>query len=143
VLDFMVMATLPATMKDLTERFGDAATAGAHKAATPAEAEESLSLYAGDVDIVLLAPVDLKIAAKVHSLLHGLPDVSIIRTRGTADRGSVIRIVVGKPVRLAEVLLSRVPDLRIHPEEPPKGVPTGKGGDGGRSVRRLAIQARK
>jgi len=106
--------------------------------------QDSQDLYTGEVELAIDVPVDLKMVSKLYNSLQTIPEVRILRTRGSANRGSTITVALGKPIPLISVISSKLPGVAITPEPPEKdsfvkGKPSSLLGKGKKGVRRIKL----
>ena len=66
----------------------------------------------GEVDISLQAPVELSVMSRIYAELQGNPEMKVLRTVGSYDKGTTITILLEKPIRLVE-MLTRIPGVGI------------------------------
>lgn len=66
--------------------------------------EDSQTLYTGEVDIDIATPIDLKMVSKLYSHLQTIPEIKILHTRGSWDRGTTITVVLEKPIPLISTI---------------------------------------
>jgi F0F1-type ATP synthase membrane subunit b/b' len=98
----------------------------------------SHSLYTGEVELAIAKPVDLKMMSKLYTYLQATPEIKLVRTNGSWERGTTITITLDKPIPLISVLSTRIPEAKVTPERPEMdGFVRGK-----RGVRRIKL-ARK
>ncbi len=84
--------------------------------------------YAGEVELVIASPVELKLVSKLYNYLQTVPELKILYTRGSWDRGTTITVVLEKPLSLLGIL-SEMPDVKVTTELLEKDNPaTGKSG---------------
>ena len=76
---------------------------------------DSQALYAGQVELVIPAPVELKLVSKFYTYLHTISELRILYTRGSWDRDTTITVVLDKPLPLIGLIL-KTPDVKITPE---------------------------
>ncbi|MBI4185985.1 MAG: hypothetical protein HY530_00565 [Chloroflexi bacterium] len=95
----------------------------AEQPADAAKAEESdlyqqddSTLYTGEVELDVAVPVDLKMISGLYNSLQTIPELRILYTSGSATRGTIITVVLEKPILLARVLSAKLPGVRIIPE---------------------------
>jgi hypothetical protein len=81
-------------------------------------AEGEQGIYTGKVDLVISAPVNLKLVSSLYNVLQTIPETKVIFTRGNLSRGSVITVALDKPMPLIETLSAKLPGLNITPEAP-------------------------
>ena len=106
--------------------------------------QDSQGLYTGEVELAIDVPVDLKMISKLYNSLQTIPEVRILRTRGSANRGSTITVALGKPIPLISVISSKLPGVAVTPEPPEKdsfvkGKPSPLLGKGKKGVRRIKL----
>jgi len=77
--------------------------------------EDSQTLYTGEVELAIAMPVELKMVSKLYNYLQTIPDIKILRTTGSWDRGTTITVVADKPVPLIS-RISAIPDVEVTPE---------------------------
>jgi F0F1-type ATP synthase membrane subunit b/b' len=80
--------------------------------------EESESLYAGEVELNVKVPIEPILVAKLYSYLQTTPELKFVRTAGSWNKGSIITIVLDKPVPLLAGLVAKLPEANILPERP-------------------------
>jgi hypothetical protein len=80
--------------------------------------EEGRSLYTGEVDLSIEVPVEPTMVAKLYSYLQTTPEIKFVRTTGSWNKGSIITIVLDKPIALISELASRLPEADVLPELP-------------------------
>jgi hypothetical protein len=78
---------------------------------------DSQTLYAGEIELAIAIPVELKMVSKLYNYLQTIPDIKILRTTGSWDRGTTITVVADKPTPLIS-LISEIPDVEVIPELP-------------------------
>ncbi len=76
---------------------------------------DSKTLYTGEVELVIASPVELKIVTKLYNYLQTVPELKILYTRGSWDRGTTMTVVLEKPLPLIGILLE-TPDVKVTPE---------------------------
>jgi len=81
--------------------------------------QDSKTLYTGEVELAISVPVDLKMVSKLYSYLQTIPDIKILHTSGTWDRGTTITVVLDKPMPLISVI-SKIGGVEAIPELPEK-----------------------
>lgn len=95
--------------------------------------------YTGEVELVIVKPVNPKVVSKLYNYLQVTPEIKFVHTSGSWDRGTSITITLDKPIPLINTLSSKIPEARVTPERPhEKSVVGEKGG-----VRRIKIALRK
>ena len=80
--------------------------------------EEGRSLYTGEVDLSIEVPVEPTMVAKLYSYLQTTPEIKFVRTTGSWNKGSIITVVLDKPIALISELASRLPEADVLPELP-------------------------
>lgn len=73
----------------------------------------------GEVDISLVAPVELPVMSKIYAELQGNPGVKVLRTVGSYDKGTTITILLEKPTRLVD-MLTGIQGVEVSSETPVK-----------------------
>jgi len=76
---------------------------------------DSQTLYIGEVELAIAIPVELRMVSKLYNYLQTIPDIKILRTTGSWDRGTTITVVADKPVPLINII-SRIPDVEVISE---------------------------
>jgi hypothetical protein len=79
---------------------------------------ESETLYTGEVELNIEAPIEPTMAAKIYNYLQTTPEIKFIRTVGSWNKGSTITIVLDKPIPLLAALTAKLPAANISPERP-------------------------
>lgn len=77
-------------------------------------------IYSGEVDLVLASPVNAARVTALYNHLNSIPDLKIVRTAGSWDRGTVVTVTLDKPLALID-LLSNIPALEVTPVAPGAG----------------------
>ena len=97
--------------------------------------EDSHSLYTGEVELAVAKPVDLKMVSKLYNYLQVTPEIKLVHTSGSWDRGTTITVALDKPIPLISVLSSKIPEAKVTSERPEvDGFVRGK-----RGVRRISL----
>ncbi len=78
---------------------------------------DSQTLYAGEVELAIAIPVELKMVSKLYNYLQTIPDIKILRTTGSWDRGTTITVVADKPIPLISTI-SKMPGVEVIAELP-------------------------
>jgi len=104
---------------------------------------DSQPLYVGEVELAIAVPVELKMVSKFYNYLQTIPDIKILRTTGSWDKGTTITVVADKPTPLISKI-SEVPDVEVIAELPQKDSPEkGKSSSrlrgGGKGVKRIKL----
>jgi len=76
---------------------------------------DSQALYTGEVELAIAMPVELKMVSKLYNYLQTIPEIKILRTTGSWDRGTAIAVVLDKPIPLISII-SKIPDVEVIPE---------------------------
>lgn len=112
------------------------------EAAPTLPTEKSQALYAGEVELEVSPPVDIAKMSELTSRLEAIPEIKILRTVGSWDRGTTIAIMVDKAIPLIS-LLSVIPNIEAMPGLPEKRGfmrgPVGLPGPGGKGVERIKL----
>lgn len=75
------------------------------------------TLYAGEIELAIDAPANLKLLSKLYSSLQTVPELRIVRTAGSPNRGLSITITLERPVPLIKVISAKIPGMETV-EEP-------------------------
>ena len=78
---------------------------------------DSQTLYTGEVELAIAIPVELKTVSKLYNYLQTIPDIKILRTTGSWDRGTTITVVADKPIPLISTI-SEIPGVEVIAEVP-------------------------
>jgi len=93
------------------------------KLAAPEPKVELPAAYMGDlegeVEINLVPPVELSIMSRILGSLQEIPEVKILRTLGSYDKGTTITILLESPAPLVSILTG-IPGVEIAPLTPEK-----------------------
>ncbi len=81
---------------------------------------DSQAPYAGEVEVEIATPIDPKMVYKLYDHLQTIPELKILHTRGSWDRGTVIAVVLEKPMPLVS-LLSEMAGVEVTQALPQKG----------------------
>jgi len=76
---------------------------------------DSQTLYTGEVELAIAMPVELKMVSKLYNYLQTIPDIKILRTTGSWDRGTAITVVADKPIPLISTI-SKIPGVEVIAE---------------------------
>jgi len=82
--------------------------------------QEGHSLYTGEVELNVGVPVDPNLVSKLYNYLQTTPEIKFVRTSGSWNRGTMITVVLDKPIPLINVLTSKIPEAEVTPEQPGK-----------------------
>ena len=101
------------------------------------------TLYAGEVELAIAIPVELKMVSKLYNYLQTIPDIKILRTTGSWDRGTTVTVVVDKPIPLISKI-SEAPGVEVIAELPQedssvKGTSRSRQRAGGKGVKRIKL----
>ncbi len=110
-----------------------------HKVAHAAEGEME-----GEVDMELMAPIDLAVMSKIYAQLQTVPEIKILRTVGSYEKGSTMTLLLEKPIALVE-MLSSIPRVKVQSESPHKWRflrKSRRGGDGDSGKAKLSVKTR-
>ncbi len=73
------------------------------------------TLYGGEVELAIAIPVELKVVSKLYDYLQTIPELRILRTTGSWDKGTIITVVLDKPIPLISKI-SKIPGVEVTPE---------------------------
>ncbi|MFC1897233.1 hypothetical protein ACFLX8_01485 [Chloroflexota bacterium] len=104
---------------------------------------DSQTLYTGEVELVIAMPVELKMVSKLYNYLQTIPDIKILRTTGSWDRGTTITVVADKPIPLISKL-TEIPDVEVTPgllqgDSSAKGTSSSLRRVGGKGAQRIQL----
>ena len=92
----------------------------AEKVEEPAPVKlDSQALYTGEVELYIPVPVELRMVSKLYNYLQTIPELKILHTRGSWDRGTTITVVLDKAMPLISLIL-KIPDVEVTAELPHK-----------------------
>ena len=80
---------------------------------------DSQAIYNGEVELFIPVPVELKMVSKLYNYLQTIPELKVLHTRGSWDRGTAITVVLDKPMPLISIIL-KIPGVEVTPELPQK-----------------------
>jgi len=83
------------------------------------KSRDSRTRYDGEVELAIAVPVELKIVTKFYNFLQTVPEIKILYTKGSWDRGTTITVVLDKPIPLIS-LISKMPGVEVTAELPQK-----------------------
>jgi len=69
------------------------------------------TLYTGEVELTIATPVDPKVMAKLFTYLQTTPEVKLVHSSGSLERGTTITVALDKPVPVISALSSRLPEV--------------------------------
>ncbi|MFC1939662.1 hypothetical protein ACFLXO_03125 [Chloroflexota bacterium] len=104
---------------------------------------DSQALYAGEVELTIASQAELHLVSRLYSHLQTIPELKILYTKGSWDKGTAIAVVLEKPLPLIG-LLSEVPGVAVTPELLEKDtLMKGKSGplprEGGKEAKRIKL----
>ena len=82
---------------------------------TELKLEDSQALYAGEIELEIAAPVELKTLTKFYNYLQTIPDIKILYTRGSWNSGTTITVALDNPIPLIG-LISKTPGVTVVPK---------------------------
>ena len=105
---------------------------------------ESPTIQEHSVDLHLTAPVELSVASRIYAVLHATPEIEVLRTVGSYDKGTTITLLLKKPLPLLVDMLTAIPGVEVAPETPGRQrfVSRATGGQGNGGAERLTIRVR-
>ena len=100
-------------------------------------------LYTGEVELLIVPPVELKLVSRLYNYLQTVPELRILYTRGSWDQGTTIIVVLENPLPLINIILA-TPDVKVTPELLDKeGAAAGKSSSllrgGGQKVQKIML----
>jgi len=69
------------------------------------------TLYTGEVELTIAKPVDPKVMAKLFTYLQTTPEIKLVHSSGSLERGTTITVALDKPVPVISALSSRLPEV--------------------------------
>ena len=72
------------------------------------------TIYSGNIDLALDAPVDLYLISQLYDSLLAIPQLRILRTSGSLIGGARIKITLEKPMPLFGNLLTKIPSIQLE-----------------------------
>lgn len=109
------------TMEEFSEQQVHTENPGRDETGHPSIEKGNQAIYAGEVELAIAAPVDLKMVSKLYDSLQTIPELMIRNTRGSLTQGAIITVVLGKPMPLIEMISSKLSGVEMTPELPPVG----------------------
>ena len=105
------------------------------------------ALYTGQVELIIAAPVELKLVSRFYNYVQTVPELRILYTRGSWDQGTTITVVLDKPAPLIS-LISQTPGIEVTPELLDKDILVKEKsslllGAGGKGVKRIKLALRE
>ena len=77
------------------------------------------AIYEGEIELVIAVPVDPAAVSKLYNYLQSTPDMKILYTRGSWDRGTTITVALEKPAPFIG-MISKISGLNLTPGLPQK-----------------------
>ena len=77
--------------------------------------QDSHALYADEVELAIAVPVELVTVSKLYNHLQTIPELRILRTTGSWNRGTTITVVLDKPIPLLSII-SKIPGVEVTAE---------------------------
>lgn len=106
------------------------------------EQQDLGTLYVGDVALIVTPPVDATMVSHLYNQLQSIPEVKIVQSVGSWERGTTIVISLDKPMPLIKVL-SEVPGVRASRRLPEGAslfrLPVSSAGTEGGAMEQIAI----
>jgi len=100
---------------------------------------DSQTLYAGEVELTIDKPVNPKVASKLYTYFQTTPEIKLVHTSGSWDRGITITVILDKPIPLISAISPKIPEAEVKPERPETdGFVKGKKG-----VRRIRLASKE
>jgi len=132
------------------ERLGKEEKLGTKEAEPSPIKLDSQVLYTGEVELYIPIPVELKMVSRLYGYLQTIPELKVLHTRGSWDRGTTITVVLDKAMPLIGLLL-KIPDVEVTPEMPQKDSLVGgrsgsllrPGGRGARGIQLILKEAQQ
>ncbi|GAI91953.1 unnamed protein product, partial [marine sediment metagenome] len=75
--------------------------------------QKDQTVYNGEVELDIDAPVDLNMLSKLYDSLQTISQLRILRTSGSVKQGTTITIVLEKPMPLIDILSSNIPRIQV------------------------------
>jgi|GEM_PF-1659406 len=136
-------ATVSVPAEELLEQHPPEGITDEEANSTQLEPIDSQTLYTGEVELAIAIPVELRMVSKFYNHLQTIPDIKILRTTGSWDRGTTITVVADKPISLISEILKApgvkvIPEL-LQPDSSVKGVARLRQRAGGKGVKRIKL----
>ena len=80
---------------------------------------DSQALYDGEVELATTVPVDPVAVSRLYNYLQTTPEIKILYTSGSWDRGTTIAVTLDKPLPLIG-MISKIPGIEVTPGLPQK-----------------------
>ncbi len=116
-----VPAPLPAPTEELLEQLVPEEEPSTEPAGDRLSEPADQALNDGDVELVLDAPVNMKMVADLYDQLQAIRELRIVRATGSRDQGIVITVRMERPIHLISLITSKLPGVRATPEVRPSG----------------------
>jgi len=81
------------------------------KGTTQVKTSGDQKLYTGEIELIIASPVDPKVMAKLFTYLQTTPEVKLVHSTGSLERGTTITVALDKPVPIISALSSRLPEV--------------------------------
>ncbi|MFC1667620.1 hypothetical protein ACFL0P_07190 [Candidatus Omnitrophota bacterium] len=75
---------------------------------------ESTELFEGELDLILVSPVDLGQLRELQKHLCQVPDLRLVLLSGSADKGTTIVVSAEKPIPLIDILREMPPVNQVN-----------------------------
>lgn len=82
--------------------------------------EERNALYSGEVELALVPPLNAAVVSQLHSMLLSNPELKILRTVGSWERGTTITVFLDRALPLVGVL-TEIPEVRLSSQAKAEG----------------------
>lgn len=76
--------------------------------------EAAQTVYSGNIELALDAPVDLYLLSQLYDSLLTIPQLRILRTSGSLTRGARIKITLEKPMPLFSNLSTKITGIQLE-----------------------------
>ncbi|MFC1994123.1 hypothetical protein ACFLVI_02550 [Chloroflexota bacterium] len=134
----------PESTLSTTKKSGDSSPKGKSSKArgVPIESQDPNASYVGEVELSLVPPVDLAKMSELYEHLQSMADLKVLRTVGSWDRGTIITVVLEKPMPLVKIICEMIncDNKAVIPVKevvaPQKGLPLGSKG---KALKRIEI----
>ncbi len=93
------------------------------KGTTQVKTSGDQTLYTGEIELIIASPVDPKVMTKLFTYLQTTPEVKLVHSTGSLDRGTTITVALDKPVPVISALSSRLPEVEPIVEQSDKDSP--------------------
>ncbi|MEE8419086.1 MAG: hypothetical protein V3S02_03130, partial [Dehalococcoidales bacterium] len=78
------------------------------------------AIFGGEVELAISVPVDPVAVSKLYNQLQSTPDMKILYTRGSWDRGTTITVSLEKPLPLIGIIFG-ISGIKVTPAHQDKG----------------------